>query len=196
MLGVRGARMLFTDVAHPSTIAVPLVEVALLAAACAATFRPVPALVQPGRGLARGLAGAVLLIGLGLGTGMAIELWTAPLPFVEPDAPLGTYARMTNLGLLLAIAQVGLVMSGAALAFRRSALGSRLLVLAGSLGLLDEARRAAHDPSLPPSSLAVGVLLGGLLLATLQDGTVEPMNAREPPARGPAAHHGVLERVP
>ncbi len=193
--------MLFADLTHPSTLAVLLIEAALVGLACAAAFGG--ALVRPVRLLARGLAAPLVLLGLGFGAGMAIELVTVPLPFVVPDAPLGTYAQMTQLGLLLGIVQFSLTALGAALAFRRPGLGGLLLVLVGSLSLLDEARMGAQDPTLPPASLAFGVLLvvldlavGALLLGTWRAGRrPSPTAPTRPSPRGSPGLEGPRPRL-
>jgi hypothetical protein len=154
---------MFTDFAHPSTIAVLLVEAALFGLAFAAVFLGIP--VRPVRWLARGLAAFTLLLGLGFGAGMILELLTTDLPLVVPQAPLGTYAQMTQLGLLLGALTFALTAVGSALSFRTPRVGGWLLVLAGSLGLLDEARKRMQDPSLPEPSFIFGVVLLILVLA-------------------------------
>jgi hypothetical protein len=153
--------MLFTDLAHPSTIAVLLVEAVLFGLALAAGFQGV--LVRPVRWLARGLAALMLLLGIAFAAGMLLELTTSRLPLVLADAPLVTYAQMTQLGLLQGVLTFGLIALGAALAFRRPRLGGLLLLLTALLGLLEEGRRGLHDPTLPLPNLIFGVLL--LLLA-------------------------------
>ena len=167
--------MLFADFTHPSTIAVLLVEAALFGLAFAAAFLGV--IVRPVCWLARALAVVTLVLGLGFAAGAVLELWTSSLPFVLPDAPLGTYAHMTQLGLLVIIAQFSLMAVGAALAFRRPGFGGLLLVLSGVSGLLGEARKRLQDPTLPPDSFIFGVLLvvlvlavGALVLATWRGG--------------------------
>lgn len=155
--------MPFADFRDPSTLAALLVEAGLFGLAFAAALRGVP--VRPVRWLARGLAALTLVLGLGFAAGMVLELSTSSLPFVLPEAALGTYAQMTQLGLLVSIAHFGLMALGAALAFRRPALGGLLLVISGLYGLLDEARMRVQDPTLPLPNLIFGLLLVLLVLA-------------------------------
>ena len=164
--------MLFTDLTHPSTIAALLVEAALFGLAFAAAFLGV--LIRPVRWLARGLAAVTVVLGLGGAAEMAWEMWTFRFPVALPDAPLGTYAQPTMLGLLEGLASFGLIAVGAALAFRRPGLGGLLLVLSGLLSLLDTTRMRLLDPTFPPGGFTtslVAVVLpvlaaGALLLAT------------------------------
>lgn len=153
--------MLFAELTQPSTIAVLLVEASLLVLAFSAAFLGV--LVRPVRWLARGLATVTALIGVGFGAGMLLELLTFSLPFVVPEAPLGTYAQMTQLGLLVGIVSFALTAVGSALAFRRPGIGGLVLVLVGLYGLLEAALK--QDATLPPSNLAFGVQLNLLVLA-------------------------------
>jgi hypothetical protein len=130
---------------------------------------------------------------------MAWELWTFRFPVVLPDAPLGTYARPTVLGLLMGAFSFGLMAAGAALAFRRPALGGLVLVLSGFYGLLDEMRWRLQDPTLPPDSFTFGVVAvalpvlaaGALVLASWRS---ERRPSSTAPARsslwGKLAHHG------
>jgi hypothetical protein len=155
---------LFSDLAHPSTIAALLVEAALVGLA----------LVAASGRLARGLAAVTLVLGLVGAAGMLLEAWTFPLPVVLPDAVLGTYARPTQLGLLVGAFAFGVVAVGAALAFRRPGLGGLLLLAAGLWDLLDGQRQRLQDPTLPPGSATFGLVavalpilaVGALLLAT------------------------------
>jgi hypothetical protein len=146
--------------ADPFNIVALLVEATLLVLAFSAAFLGV--VVRPVRWLARGLAIVTALIGIAFGAGMLLELLTFSLPFVVPDAPLGTYAQMTQLGLLVGIASFVLTVAGSALAFPRPGIGGTVLVLVGLVGLLGAAFK--QDPTLPPSSLAFGVLLNLLVL--------------------------------
>jgi hypothetical protein len=93
---------------------------------------------------------------------MLLEPLTSRLPFVVPEAPLGTYAQMTQLGPLVGIVAFALTAVGSALAFRRPGIGGLVLVLVGLYGLLETAFK--RDPTLPPSSLAFGVVLNLLVL--------------------------------
>ena len=149
--------MIFAD---PFTVVGLLVEALLLVLALLAAF--VRVLVRPVRWIARGLAIITALIGVGFGAGMLLELLTFSLPFVVPGAPLGTYAQMTQLGLFVGIVSFALTAVGSVLAFRRPAIGGLVLVLVGSFGLLEATFK--QDPTLPPSSLAFGVLLNLLVL--------------------------------
>jgi hypothetical protein len=155
--------MLFTDLTDPAAIVALLVAAALFGLAFAAAFPGV--LIRPAHWLASGLAAVLLALGLVGAAGMALELWTARLPLTLPDAPLGTYARMTQLGLLLGIAQFGLTAVGAALAFRRPGLGGLILALVGFLNLLEAARTRLQDPTLPQDSFVVGMAFAILVLA-------------------------------
>ena len=156
--------MLFADFTHPSTIVALLVGAALAGLAFAAAFRGIA--TRPVRWLARGLAAVALALGLLGAVGMGFELWSSDLPLVLPDAPLGTYAQMTQLGLLVGITTFGLTTLGAALAYRWPGLGGRLLVAVGLLDLVEAARTWLQDPTLPQGSLAVGVVLAILVLVT------------------------------
>ena len=105
---------------------------------------------------------------------MAWELWTFRFPVVLPDAPLGTYAQPTVLGLVEGIAGFGLVAVGAALGFRRPGLGGLLLVISGLISLLDATRMSLLDPTFPPGGYTTAVVTvmlpvlaaGALLLAS------------------------------
>jgi hypothetical protein len=154
--------MFFGNLTHPSTIGVLVVEAALFGLALAAAYGR---LVRPVRWLARGLAAVTLALGLGFAAGMLLESWMSPLPFVRPEAPLGTYADMTRLGLLVGAFTFGLVALGSALAFRRPGLGGLILVVAGVWGVLDSLRTLVQDPTLPMGSFVVGLLINLLLLA-------------------------------
>jgi hypothetical protein len=86
----------FTEPSDPSTIAVLLVEVALLGLALAAALG---VLVRPVRWLARCLAAFSVLVAL-LGFGEVVwELWTFRYPLILPEAAFGTYAQPTVAGL-------------------------------------------------------------------------------------------------
>ncbi|HEX8966841.1 MAG TPA: hypothetical protein VF937_03110 [Chloroflexota bacterium] len=152
--------MLFAEFTQPFNIAALLVEAALLVLAFSAASLRV--LVRPVRWLARGLAILTAIIGVGFGAGMLLELLMFDLPFVVPEAPLGTYAQMTQLGLLVGIVSFALTAVGSALAFRRPGTGGLVLVLVGLYGLLEAALK--QDPTLPASSLAFGMLLNLLVL--------------------------------
>jgi hypothetical protein len=154
--------MWFSNLTHPSTIAVLLVEAVLFGLALAAASGR---LVRPVRWLARGLAAVTLVLGLAFAAGMILELWMFPLPLVRPEAPLGTYADMTQLGLLVGALHLGLVAVGSALAFRRPRPGGALLLLAGVYGVLDSLRTLVQDSTLPLGSFIVGLLLMLLILA-------------------------------
>jgi hypothetical protein len=106
--------MWFSNLTHPSTIVVVLIEAALFGLALAAASGRLVRLVG---WLARGLAVVTLLVGLAFAAGMILELWMSRLPLVRPDAPLGTYAAMTQLGLLVGALHLGLVAVRSGLAF-------------------------------------------------------------------------------
>jgi hypothetical protein len=166
--------MWFSNLTHPSTIVVLLLEAALFGLALAAASGR---LVRPARWLARGLAAVSMALGVAFAVGMVLELWISPLPLVRPEAPLGTYAEMTQLGLLVGALHLGLVAVGSALAFRRPRLGGLLLVMVGVYGVLDSLRTLVQDPTLPLGSFIVGLLLmlfivavGVVLLSTCRAG--------------------------
>ena len=154
--------MLFSELTQPSTIAVSLVDAALFGLALAVASGR---LVRPVRWLARGLAAMTLVMGLGFAAGMILELATYPLPFARPDAPLGTYADMTQLGLLVGAATLGLAALGSALAFRWRGPGGLLLVAVGICGVLDSLRSLFQDPTLPTDSFVFGLQLNVFILA-------------------------------
>ena len=190
---------MFADFAQPSTIAFLLIDVALLALAGVAGFRGV--LLRPALWIARGLAAITLVLGLAFIVGMVLELWTATLPFVLGDAPLGTYARMTQLGLLLSVFTWALIAIGSAFAFRRPGVGGTLLVVVSLVGLLDELRKGLQDPTLPLPSLTFGVLLmllvlvaGVLVLATRHATPSGPGRARRSVAHRRLDAEGALFR--
>ena len=165
-------------------VAVLLLEAFLLVLAFAAAFLGV--LVRPVRWLARALAVVTALIGVGFGAGMLLELLTASLPFVVAEAPLGTYAQMTQLGLLVGVVSFALTAVGSVLAFRRPGPGGLVLVLVGLYGLLEAALK--RDPTLPPASLVIGVelnflvlVVGALVLASWT--TTRTRNRAQPAAR-------------
>ncbi len=186
--------MFLADFSHPTTIAVLAVEAALLGLAFGAAFMGV--LARPVRWLARGLAAVTLVLGVAGAVGMLLEMWTSPLPFVLPDAPLGTYAQMTQLGLLVGSVQFALVGVGAGLAFRRPGLGGLVLVLAGGFSLLDETRRRVQDPTLPVASSTFGIVAvsmvvlvaGALVLAAWRAEHRSPSAARARPSGRALAH--------
>lgn len=178
--------MSFADFTDPFTVAPLLIEAAVFGLALATAFRAMVA--QPVRWLARGVAAITLVLGLGFAIGMGLELWTSNLPFVVPDAPLGTYAQMTQLGLLLDVFTWGLIALGSALAFRRPGLGGLFLVITGLLAVLDQLRDGLQDPSLPRANFVFGLELvifvpvaGALVLATWWADRTEPRRA--PPSR-------------
>jgi hypothetical protein len=154
--------MWISNFTHPSTIVVLLLEAALFGMALAAASGR---LVRPVRWLARGMAAVTLVLGLGFAAGMILELWMFPLPLVRPEAPLGTYADMTQLGLLVGALHLGIVALGSALAFRWPRPGGLLLVLAGVYGVLDSFRTLVQDSTLPFDSFVFGLLLTLLVLA-------------------------------
>lgn len=186
--------MSIADFMRPSTIAPLLIEAAVFGLALATAFRGMSA--QPVRLLARGLAAITLILGLGFVVGMGLELWTSNLPFVVPDAPLGTYAQMTQLGLVLDVFTWGLIAIASVLAFRRPGPGGLFLVITGFLAVLDQVRDGLQDPSLPRANFVFGLelvifvpVVGALVLATWWADRTEPQRARRaarsrPPAVG------------
>jgi hypothetical protein len=159
MLGRRRWAVLSAEFTQPLNIAALLVGAFLLVLAFLAAFLGV--LVRPVRWLARGLAIVTALIGVGFGAGMLLEFLTFSLPFILPESPLGTYAQMTQLGLLLGIVSFALTAVGSVLTFRRPGIGGLVLVLVGLYGLLEAALK--QEPTLPPSSFVFGVLLNLLV---------------------------------
>jgi hypothetical protein len=154
--------MWYSIFTQPFTIAVLLVEATLFGLALAAASGR---LVRPVRWLARVMAAVTLVLGLGFAAGMILELLTFPLPLFRPEAPLGTYADMTQLGLLVGALHLGLVAVGSAVAFRWPAPGGLLLALAGVYGVLDSFRTLAQDSTLPFDSFIFGLLLTLLVVA-------------------------------
>ena len=133
--------MLFSNLTHPSTIAVLLVEAALFGLALAAASGR---LVRPVRWLARGLAAVTLVLGLVFAAGMILEVWTSRLAFVRPEAPLGTYGDMTQLGLLVGAFHLGLVALGAAPGRNGRPAGLHVLCAAGDALGVQTARPVRH----------------------------------------------------
>ena len=184
--------MSFADFMDPSTIAPLLIEAVVFGLALAAAFRGVFA--QPLRWLARGLAAITIVLGLGFVVGMGLELWNSNLPFVVPDAPLGTYAQMTQLGLMLDMFTWGLIAIGSVLAFRRPRVGGLFLVITGFLAVLDQVRDGVQDSSLPRANFIFGLelaifvpVVGALVLATWWAARSDPQRARLAPRSSPPA---------
>ena len=180
--------MPFADFMDLSTIAPLLIEATVFGLALATAFLGVFA--QPVRWLARGLPAITLVLGLGFVVGMGLELWTSNLPFVVPDAPLGTYAQMTQLGLLLDVLTWGLIALGSVLAFRRPGLGGLFLVITGCLAVLDQIRDGLQDLSLPRANFIFGLelvifvpVVGALVLATWWADHTESLERPAPGSR-------------
>ena len=146
-----------------------LVEAALIAAALAAVFTP--RLITPVRWLARGMVLVSLVIAIAAGLSAAWEISTYRYPLTLPDAPLGTYARPTTLGVLTVVIAALIVVAGGALSFRRPGPAGLLFVIAGVFSTVTTNK---EDPSAPPGTFKFALIwvalpaltVGALLLST------------------------------
>lgn len=160
--------MWFTDPTDTSTIAVLLVEVALLGLAVAGAMG---ILVRPVRWLARCLAAFSVLVAL-LGFGEVVwELWTFRYPLVLPQAPFGTYAQPTVMGLVPLLLPSVVVAIAGLLAFWRPGVAG-LLFVASAMTFVPSVVAPGEDfPAGTSSVVLVAYVLplldvGALLLAT------------------------------
>ncbi|HEY1296785.1 MAG TPA: hypothetical protein VGJ60_27215 [Chloroflexota bacterium] len=160
--------MWFTDPSDPATIAVLLVEAALLVLALAAALG---VLLCPVRWLARCLAASSVLVALA-GFGEVVwEFWIFRYPLVLPEAAFGTYAQPTVVGLALLLLVSVIVAVAGVLAFWRPGLAG-LLFVASAMTFVPSVVAPGVDFPAGTSSVVLAAFMlplldvGMLLLAT------------------------------
>jgi len=121
------------------------------------------------RWTARVLAAIEILVGAFVLAGIFVPQGHAPLPFVSPGAPFGTYAQSTQMGIFTMVAGFALALVGGVLAFRWERWAARVFIASGAV----EAFLLAMwlpDRTAPPGSHLTGFLVGvlpPLVVATL-----------------------------